>query len=47
MGRECNLGLDKWDVADNIDLYFILKDFEEFYEMKFLKPVTLVRKSMG
>ena len=22
--RECNLGLDKWEVADNIDLYYIV-----------------------
>jgi len=33
--RECNLGLDKWEVADNIDLYYIVQDFEEYYEMKF------------
>lgn len=24
LGRECNLGLDKWEVADNIDLYYIV-----------------------
>ena len=35
MLRECNLGLDKWEQADNIDLYFILQDFEEYYEFKF------------
>ena len=22
--RECNLGLDKWEVADNIDLFYIV-----------------------
>lgn len=24
MSRECNLGLDKWEVADNIDLYYMV-----------------------
>ncbi len=33
--RECNLGLDKWEVADNMDLYYIVQDFEEYYEMRF------------
>ena len=45
--RECSLGLDKWEVADNIDLYYIVQDFEEYYEMKFQKKPVLVRKSAG
>ena len=45
--RECNLGLDKWDVADNIDLYYIVQDFEEYYEMKFMRKPVLTRKSFG
>jgi len=47
MSRECNIGLDKWDVADNIDFYTIVQDFEDFYEMKFMKKPVLVRKSMA
>ena len=35
LSRECNLGLDKWEVADNIDLFYIVQDFEEYFEMKF------------
>jgi katanin p60 ATPase-containing subunit A1 len=42
--RECNLGLEKWEVADNIDLYYIVQDFEEYYEMKFLRKPVLTRK---
>ena len=45
--RECNLGLDKWEVADNIDLYYIVQDFEEYYEMKFQRKPTLTRKSFN
>jgi len=35
MDRECNVGLEKWELADNMDLPYILQDFEEFFEMKF------------
>lgn len=45
MERECNVGLDKWEVADNIDLGYILQDFEEYFEMKFQKKPVLVRKN--
>ena len=45
--RECNLGLDKWEVADNIDLFYIVQDFEEYYEMKFMRKPVLTRKSLG
>jgi katanin p60 ATPase-containing subunit A1 len=46
LARDCNLGLDKWEVADNIDLYYIVQDFEEYYEMKFMRKPTLTRKAM-
>ena len=36
--------MDKWEIADNIDLYYILQDFEEYFEMKFLKKPVLVKK---
>ncbi len=45
--RECNLGLDKWEVADNIDLFYIVQDFEEYYEMKFMRKPVLTRKTQG
>ena len=45
--RECNLGLDKWEVADNIDLYYVVQDFEEYFEIKFQKKPVLVRKATG
>eukprot|EP00347_Sterkiella_histriomuscorum_P023884 403333052 len=45
--RECNLGLDKWEVADNIDLYYIVQDFEEYYEMKFQRKPVLIRKNQN
>lgn len=32
------------DVADNIDLYMILSEFEQFYEMKFMKPPKIIKK---
>lgn len=45
MSRECNIELEKWDVADNIDLFYILQDFEDYFEMKFLKKPLLVKKA--
>lgn len=45
--RECNLGLDKWEVADNIDLFYIVQDFEEYYEMKFQRKPVLTRKNFN
>jgi katanin p60 ATPase-containing subunit A1 len=44
MTRECNIDLDKWEVADNIDLFYVIQDFEEYFEMKFMKKPVLVRK---
>ena len=39
--------MDKWEVADNIDLYYIVQDFEEYYEMKFMRKPVLTRKCNG
>ena len=36
--EESNLELDTYAVADNMDLYVILREFEEYYEYKFSKP---------
>ena len=44
MARECNIDLEKWEVADNIDLYYMVQDFEEYFEMKFQKKPVLVKK---
>ena len=45
MQSECNIDLDKWEVADNIDLYYMVQDFEEYFEMKFMKKPILVKKN--
>lgn len=45
MSSECNIDLEKWEVADNIDLFYMVQDFEEYFEMKFLKKPVLVKKN--
>ena len=45
MERECNVGLEKWEAADNIDLPYVLQDFEEYFEIKFQKKPVLVRRN--
>ena len=45
MSRECNIDLEKWEIADNIDLYYVVQDFEEYFEMKFLKKPIMVKKA--
>ena len=45
MARECNIDLEKWEIADNIDLYYIVQDFEEYFEMKFMKKPVMVKKA--
>jgi katanin p60 ATPase-containing subunit A1 len=47
MTSECNIDLDKWEVADNIDLFYMVQDFEEYFEMKFLKKPVLVKRNEG
>ena len=32
-------------MADNIDLYYVVQDFEEYYEMKFQRKPLLTRKN--
>lgn len=41
---ESNLSLEKWDTADNIDLYLVITEFELFHEMKFGKFPKMTRK---
>jgi len=45
MERECNIGLAQWEMADNMDLYYVLQDFEEYYELKFQRKPVLVKKN--
>ena len=42
--QESNISLEKWDTADNIDLYMVMLQYEQSYEMKFNKPPKLVKK---
>ena len=39
------MGLAQWDLADNMDLSYVLQDFEEYFELKFQKKPILVRKN--
>jgi katanin p60 ATPase-containing subunit A1 len=42
--EEANLDIEKFDVADNIDLYIITCEYEEYFELKFGKKPKLVNK---
>ena len=45
MVQESNVGLEKWEAADNIDLQYVVQDFEEYFEIKFSKKPVLVRRN--
>ncbi len=32
-------------MADNMDLYYVLQDFEEYYELKFQRKPVLIKKN--
>jgi len=38
------IDLDQYEVADNLDLFYIVQDYEEYHEIKFQKKPTLVKK---
>lgn len=42
--REVNIDLEQYDVADNMDLFYVLQDFEEYYEVKFQKKPLIVKQ---
>lgn len=42
--EEANLDIEKFDVADNVDLNMILTEYEEYFEIKFNKKPVLVKK---
>jgi katanin p60 ATPase-containing subunit A1 len=45
--QESNLSLANWDTADNIDLYMVVLEFEQYYEMRFGKLPKMVKKAEG
>lgn len=45
MERECNVDLTQWEMADNMDLYYVVQDFEEYFEIKFMKKPVFVKKN--
>ena len=45
MERECNIELAQFEMADNMDLYYVIQDFEEYYELKFQRKPVLVKKN--
>ncbi|KAG2388766.1 hypothetical protein C9374_000205 [Naegleria lovaniensis] len=44
MQSETGISLKKFDTADNMDLNTVLIEFEEYYQMKFMKKPKLFRK---
>ena len=45
--KETGVNLDKLDVADNMDLPFVMQEYEDFYEIKFGKKPKFTRKVAG
>ena len=42
--REAGVSCGKFEVADNVDLTYILQEFEDYYEMRFSRKPKLVRR---
>jgi katanin p60 ATPase-containing subunit A1 len=42
--QESNITLEKWDTADNVDLYMILIEYERAYQKHFDKFPKIVKK---
>lgn len=42
--REISINLENFEVADNMDLYYVLQDFESYFEIRFNKKPKLVKK---
>jgi katanin p60 ATPase-containing subunit A1 len=42
--QESQINLEKWDTADNIDLFMIFLDYEQYYEARFGKVPKVVKK---
>eukprot|EP00294_Goniomonas_avonlea_P003521 CAMPEP_0114562548 /NCGR_PEP_ID=MMETSP0114-20121206/12591_1 /TAXON_ID=31324 /ORGANISM="Goniomonas sp, Strain m" /LENGTH=506 /DNA_ID=CAMNT_0001748247 /DNA_START=1 /DNA_END=1521 /DNA_ORIENTATION=- len=41
---EANLTIGQHEVADNVDLFTIVQEWEDYYEMRFLKKPKLIRR---
>ena len=42
--QESLITLEKWDAADNIDLFMIFIEYEQYYEARFGKTPKVVKK---
>ena len=42
---ESGISLQKWQAADNMDLAYILQQFNEFYELKYNRQASFIRKA--
>ena len=42
--KEAGLVMNRFEVADNMDMTLIMNDFESYYEMRFDRKPKLVRK---
>ena len=42
--REVTIDLNQYDVADNMDLYYILQEYEEYYKFKHNKHPIIVKQ---
>lgn len=47
LGRETNIDLSKYEVADNVDLETVLMEYESYYFIKFSKYPKIVKKLQG
>lgn len=43
--HEAGINLEKFDVADNIDLQIIVKEYQDYYQFKFGRPVKLLKRT--
>jgi hypothetical protein len=43
--EEAKIDLDKFDIADNIDLYIIFTEYEEYFEMRFNKKPKFIKQT--
>jgi hypothetical protein len=41
---ESAVSLTSWDTCDNMDLFYILQDYEEYHQIKFNKIPKFVKK---
>ena len=44
LGRETNIDLNRYEVADNVDLETVLMEYESYYYIKFSKYPKIAKK---